>query len=92
MSANELHIFISSKFEEFECERLILKDTLKTINICPTIFEEYGAQDTSMEEANLEGVRNCHIFIGIYGLNYSEPTYKEFKEAIESNKSCLFRS
>lgn len=90
MSKIELIIFISSRIEEFESDRLILKDELKKINMKPIIFEDYGAQDIPVEEANIEDVRKCHIFIGIYGLKYSGPTYKEFKEAIESNKSCLF--
>jgi len=90
MSNIELMVFISSRLDEFESDRLVLKDELEKINVKPVIFEDYGARDTSMEEANIEDVRKCHIFIGIYGIKYSEATYKEFKEAIESNKSCLF--
>jgi len=45
----------------------------------PIIFEEYGAEDASMEEANEKDVTDCDIFVGIYGLGYSSPTEREFK-------------
>jgi len=90
MSKIELIIFISSRSDEFASDRLILSDELKKIDMKPIIFEYYGAQDTSMNDANINDVRSCNIFIGLYGSRYSEPTYQEFKEAIVNNKHCLF--
>jgi len=90
MVRDALDVFLSSDQEEFEEE---LKKLSKIISDIPFLecipLEERGADTTGVVEASIRAVRNCDIYVGIFGREYSEITIKEYTEAVKQRKQCL---
>lgn len=96
-----IKIFISSVQSEFSAERKLLFDYIREDALLggffePYIFEETPAMGISPAHAYLNEVRNCDIYIGLYGLRYGyedaegiSPTEREFDMATECHKLRL---
>ena len=90
MVLDTLDVFLSSDQEEFEEERKKLSKIISDIPFLEcTPLEERGADTRGVVEASITAVRNCDIYIGIFGREYSEITIKEYKEAVKQRKQCL---
>jgi len=87
---DKLEVFISSAQSEFEKERTTLAQMISKMPflVCNPL-EKRGAESVSAIEASLQGVRDCDIYIGIFGSRYSEITKAEFREAMKHYKMCL---
>jgi len=89
-SRDKLDVFLSSAQEEFKNERKTLSTKIFRMPFLNCVLlEERGADSVSVEEASIKGVRECDIYIGIFGNQYSELTVKEYREAIKRRKLCL---
>lgn len=89
-SRNKLDVFLSSSEEEFKNERKTLSAKISHMPFLNCIpLEERGADSVSVEEASIKGARECDIYIGVFGSQYSELTVKEYREAVKHRKLCL---
>ena len=98
---SRIKIFISSVQYEFTNERKMLYDYLRTDALFgkltdPFIFEVLPAVDIKPDTAYLEQVRQCDIYLGIFGQEYGNPdasgvspTEHEFNFACDENKTRL---
>lgn len=96
-----IKVFISSVQAEFceERKRLfdyIREDALLSGFFEPYIFEETPAMDVSASQAYLGEVRNCDIYLGLFGMRYGyedaegvSPTEREFDLATQCGKMRL---
>lgn len=90
MARDTLDVFLSSDQEEFQEERKKLSRMISNIPFLECVpLEERGADTRGVVEASLRAVRNCDIYIGIFGSEYSETTIKEYNEAVRLRKQCL---
>ena len=90
---SKLKIFISSVQKEFIKERKTLKiyiegDPLLRDFFEAHMFEDYPASDIRAADAYLSKVKECDIYLGLFGNDYGpedkkglSPTHKEFLEA-----------
>ena len=86
-----IKIFISSVQSEFASERRLLADYLRNDamfrKFCEVfIFEDIPAQDRLANDLYIDEVKNCDIYIGIFGKEYgfefedeTSPTEREFE-------------
>lgn len=96
-----IRIFISSVQSEFTFERenlcnYIREDALLGRFFQPFIFEELPAINKTVQQAYLEEVTLCDIYIGIFGALYGyedeegvSPTEREYDVATANNKDRL---
>ena len=94
-------VFISSVQSEFATERQVLFDYLTTDALLgkffePFIFENTPALNLHPTTVFLNEVKNCDIYLGIFGQNYGyedaegiSPTEREFDAATALNKIRL---
>ena len=94
-------IFISSVQTEFANERQILKDYLLSDPLLGRffdvfLFENLPAIDVSAQKVYLKEVENCHIYLGLLGIEYGfgdrtkmSPTEREFDHATKHHKIRL---
>lgn len=90
-------VFISSVMNGFDSERAAAKQAAALLGFMPYMAEEFGALPQTPREACLEGVRNCDIYVGIFGERYGyvandsgmSATEEEYKEARELGKPLL---
>src|SRR5437870_12922140 len=86
----KLEVFLSSAQKEFEKER---KHLGRKISKCQFLncrpLELSGANPATTLEASLEGVRESHIYVGIFGEKYSMTTKKEYEEAVKLKMPCF---
>jgi Domain of unknown function (DUF4062) len=82
-------IFISSVMRDFAAERAAAKEAVLGLRQTPVMAEDFGAQPRSSQMACLDGVRNCDVYVGIFGSRYGyvapssglAATEEEFQEA-----------
>jgi hypothetical protein len=80
-----ISIFISSKQVEFETERAVLADKIRSIPFLePVLAEEWPPQHSTPEDLFLDQVRNSPIYIGLFHCIYSKPTEMEYRAAVEN--------
>jgi hypothetical protein len=90
MPRENLDVFLSSDQEEFEKERNKLSSIISSIPfLACTPLENAGAAALDVVEASLRAVRHSHIYVGVFGREYSEITIKEYREAVRYRKPCL---
>ncbi len=71
----DIKVFISSVQREFERERRLLCDYIRTDALLgqffvPFIFEDLPASEISAQKAYLTQAAACHIYLGIFGTQY----------------------
>lgn len=86
---NILKFFISSCESELKNERAIAIHTIKNMGYNIISSENRPASNISIKEEYLNEVRECDIYIGLFGTQYSKPTISEYKEAIKNKKPAL---
>jgi len=87
----KLDVFLSSDQQEFYKTRIKLAKMICGIQFLECVpLESRGATDEDAKSASLKAARNCDIFIGIFGDQYSEITIEEYYEAVKHRKRCLF--
>lgn len=102
MPAKRLKIFISSVQKEFAQQRSDLKAFLLGDAVLSRfvsevfLFEELPAKDRRAEQAYLEEVERCDIYLGLFGYEYGNenqqglsPTEHEFNHATKHKKTRL---
>ncbi len=89
----EIKVFISSVQREFELERRLLCDYIRTDALLgqffvPFIFEDLPASEISAQKAYLTQAAACHVYLGIFGTQYGyqdvegiSPTEREYDTA-----------
>lgn len=89
MSSRTLRVFISSKQDEFDDERQIAREVVESFDLIPVMSELREAAPNSARSLSLQETRESHIYLGIFGKKYSEPTEAEYREATKANVPCL---
>lgn len=91
----EIKVFISSVQREFERERHLLCDYIRTDALLgqffvPFIFEDLPTSEISARKAYLTQAAACHIYLGILGTQYGyedadgvSPTEREYDTATD---------
>jgi len=86
----KLDVFLSSDSKEFKRERKELPKMIRKIPFLDcTPLEFRGASDEDVRSASLKAARECDIYIGIFGNQYSKLTIEEYYEAVKHRKRCL---
>ena len=70
--------FISSVMEELTNERQAAATAVRTANVLPIKFEQFGGRDADAENAYLGEVETSDIYIGILGRRYGKPLPTRF--------------
>jgi Domain of unknown function (DUF4062) len=80
-----ISVFISSKQSEFETERAVLADKIRSIPFLDVVLaEEWAPERTPVQDVFLEKVRRCPIYVGLFQCIYSEPTEMEYRAGMEN--------
>ena len=64
-------VFISSVITGFEAQRAAARSAVESLRLQPIMAErDFGAKPYTSQEACLDGVRQCDIYLGIFGTRY----------------------
>lgn len=74
---------------ELEYEREIATEVLTDLSLQPVLFEIFPSLNESPQEAYLEGVKDCDIFILILWKSLSPAVLEEYHEAVKRSKPIL---
>lgn len=92
-NTRKLRVFVSSVQKELQNERisiaeLVSLDPFLNQHIQPILFEELPASAVSAEQAYLQALHSCQVYLGILGFEYGRKgsdgfsaTHREYKEA-----------
>ena len=87
---DQLHVFISSRMQELEDLRAILRRELQRLSLKAFVYEaELGARPDDPETVSLLEVERTDVFVLVIGGSYGEITEREYDRARELNKPCL---
>ena len=75
--------FISSKIQELSDDRVQARNGVSEANSRPIYWEGFAPGTHPARDTMLEPLENCHIYVGIFGSEYSEPTENEYRRARE---------
>jgi NACHT domain/Domain of unknown function (DUF4062) len=89
-----LRVFISSRTTQSASERRAAAEAIADLaregfSFVEIRAEELPAEASSPQRACLEKVRECDVFLGIFGKEVSEPVLEEYQEALAGAKPCL---
>lgn len=81
--------FISSRIDGLEDERL-----QSALGICeagsqPVYWEGFPPEGRPAQDVMIDRFDECHIYVGIFGVEYSEPTIIEYRRSEELNRTRL---
>jgi hypothetical protein len=82
-------VFISSAMDELEYEREIATKVIKELNLEPSVFEGFPAMSKTLEDAYIDEIKDCDIFVLILWKTLRTAVEREYYEAIRGNKSIL---
>jgi hypothetical protein len=89
-------VFISSVSEGYQHVRQAAREAIQKAGGQPISFEDFPALDKTSRNACLGGVRDCDVYVGIFGTKYGwvtpsghSATEEEFNEAVQSGKRRL---
>jgi hypothetical protein len=68
--AEKLTIFISGTMRDLPTEREQVAAAIRDMGLDPVWAEERGAADRPSHEECERMARNCHVYLGLYGLSY----------------------
>lgn len=81
--------FISSKLDELQDERRrAIIGTFEGKSL-PIYWEKFSSEERPAQEAMIDYLDECHMYIGIFGLEYSEPTILELDKAVNSGMPLM---
>lgn len=91
-------VFISSVSEGYEQVRRVAREAVIASGGQPVGFEDFPALDKSSRNACLDAVRDCDIYLGVFGSRYGSIapsgksiTEEEYDEAVRSgNRRLIF--
>ena len=70
LTVDRLRVFVSSTIKECAAERAVVKETIRSINHEPILFEEIGARPHPPRDIYKARLEMSQIFIGIYRESY----------------------
>lgn len=83
-------VFISSVSEGYQHIRQVAREAIERAGGRPIGIEDFSAKDKSSRNACLDGVRDCDVYLGIFGARYGfitpsgrSATEEEFDEAVQ---------
>ncbi len=89
-------VFISSVSEGYQRIRQAAREAIQNAGGQPIGFEDFPALNKSSRNACLDGVRDCDVYVGIFGARYGyitpselSATEEEFNEAVQLGKRRL---
>ena len=81
--------FISSKIDELQDERRrAIIGTFEGKSL-PIYWEKFSPEEGPAQEKMIDYLGECHMYIGIFGSEYSEPTILELNKAVESGMPLM---
>ena len=89
-------VFISSVSEGYQSIRQAAREAITKAGGKPIGFEDFPALDKTSRNACLDGVRDCDVYLSIFGARYGfiapsgfSATEEEFNEAFQIGKRRL---
>lgn len=86
---NGIRVFISSAMHELAYEREVAQEVIESLNFEPRLFEIFASQSNSPDQAYIEEVRDCDIFVMILWKSLRKAVLKEYQEAVKMCKPIL---
>lgn len=87
---SKLTVFISSKQNEFEIVREKLGKKISTNQYLESILlERKGADSETPKDSSIKSVKKSDIYVGIFGMKYSNITIEEYRKAVKQKIPCL---
>ncbi|MFQ5854550.1 MAG: DUF4062 domain-containing protein [Anaerolineae bacterium] len=86
---NTIKVFISSALDELEYEREIATRLVRQLNLEPSVFEGFPAMSKTLEDAYIDEVRDCDVFVLLLWKTLRPAVELEYGEAIRNNKPIL---
>jgi len=86
--------FISSRIAELQDERLQSALGISEAGSQPIYWEGFPPESRPAENVMIDRLDQCHIYLGIFGAEYSEPTALEYRRAeeIERHRLCFIKN
>lgn len=80
-----IRVFLSSKMGEFKHERAAIAQQIAAVHgFQVNAAEQWGSRNNRPEKLYRDGVRECHIYLGLFGHAYSLSTHEEYQAACEN--------
>lgn len=86
---SKIRVFISSAMRELENEREIAEEAIKELYLDPVMFEGFPAMDKFVEDAYLEEVKKCNLFLLLLWKDFMEAVEREYNTAVENDIPVL---
>ncbi len=88
---SKLKVFVSSsqRMRELEYDREIAKIAILELQLEPVMFEGLPAMSKDVEDAYIDEVKNCDIFVLILWKTLRSAVEREFNEALSNNSPIL---
>lgn len=81
--------FISSRMDELNIERSQVALGIYDAGSEPIYFEGFPPESRPAEHVMIDQLDHCHIYVGIFGSEYSNPTILEYRRAEVLNRPRL---
>jgi hypothetical protein len=75
--------------DELEYEREIAARVIRSLNLQPSVFEGLPAMSKDLEDAYLDEVRSCDLFVLVVWKSLRPPVLREYEEATRANRPVL---
>lgn len=85
----KVKVFVSSAMAELEYEREIARRVIESLNLQSSMFEGLPPMSKELEDAYLDEVRNCDIFVLLLWKSLRPAVLREYEEAQKANKPIL---
>lgn len=87
-------VFISSAQKELRTERIAVEEVIAETEILSRYFkaemwEGFPPMGVPPRKGYIEKLKECDVYIGIFGKEYSKPTVEEYHTAKSENKYIL---
>ena len=80
-----IEVFLSSKQAEFEIERALMVERIKGYSMLePVNAEDWAPEAAPVRELMIEKVHRSMIYVGLFGVQYSEATELEYRAALNN--------